>query len=122
MPWPVSQDYNEAIQGPALCFNDPELKQGEVITNAIGLPMPRSGNFADVYEMIGPGGKKWAVKCFTRQVPGLRERYAEISAYLQQGNLPFMVNFAFLEPGIRGRGHWFPVLKMDWGEGVTLNE
>ena len=27
MPWPLSQDYNEAIQSPALCFNDPELKQ-----------------------------------------------------------------------------------------------
>src|SRR5262249_4495075 len=85
-------------------------------------PMPRSGNFADVYEMIHPSGRKWAVKCFTRQVPGLRERYAAISAYLKQANLPFMVNFHYLDPGIKVQGQWYPVLKMDWIEGLTLNE
>src|SRR5437762_13202368 len=87
MAWPLPQDYNEAIQSPVSSFSDPELKQGEATTNAIGLPMPRSGNFADVYEFKCPGGKKWALKCFTREVPGLRERYAAISAYLKQANL-----------------------------------
>ena len=57
MPWPLPQDYNEAIQSPASCFSDAELKLGEATTNAIGLPMPRSGNFADVYEFTCPNGK-----------------------------------------------------------------
>jgi hypothetical protein len=122
MPWPLSQDYNEAIQSPASCFTDPELQQAEARCNAIGLPMPCSGNFADVYQMHGPNGKSWAVKCFTRQVPGLRERYAAISACLKQANLPFMVDFTYLDPGIQVRGQWYPVLKMDWVEGFTLNE
>lgn len=123
MAWPMSQDYNEAIQSPALCFNDPELQRGEATTNAIGLPMPRSGNFADVYEFNCPARqRKWAIKCFTREVPGLRERYAEISAYLKRVNLPFMVDFTYLDPGIKVRGQWFPVLKMQWVEGFTLNE
>lgn len=26
MAMPLSQDYNEAIQSPVSCFNDPELK------------------------------------------------------------------------------------------------
>ena len=84
--------------------------------------MPRSGNFADVYEMTHPNGKKWAVKCFTRQVAGLRERYAAISAYLKQADLPFMVDFSYLEQGIQVQGQWYPILKMDWVEGFTLNE
>src|SRR5438046_6121128 len=84
--------------------------------------MPRSGNFADVYECQCPGGKKWALKCFTREVPGLRERYAAISAYLQQVKLPFMVDFNYLDQGIKVRGQWYPVLKMHWVEGFTLNE
>lgn len=29
MPWPFSQDDNEAIQTPAIFFNDPEQRQGE---------------------------------------------------------------------------------------------
>ena len=31
MSWPMSQDYNEAIQNPAASFSDPELKQGEAV-------------------------------------------------------------------------------------------
>jgi WD40 repeat protein len=56
MPWPLSQDYNEAIQCPQLCFRDPELRQGEASCNAIGIPMPRSGNFADVQLTSGKQG------------------------------------------------------------------
>jgi hypothetical protein len=48
MPWPLSQDYNEAVQSPETSFADPELRHSEVATNAMGLPMPCSGNFADV--------------------------------------------------------------------------
>jgi hypothetical protein len=69
MPWPLSQDYNEAVQTPVQSFSDAELKQAEAKCNAIGIPMPRSGNFADVYELTGPGGKRWEVECFPRQVP-----------------------------------------------------
>src|SRR5436305_1416967 len=117
MSWPLSQDYNEAIQSPASSFNDPELKQGEATTNAIGLPMPRSGNFADVYEFNCPATKrKWAIKCFTREVAGLRERYSAISDYLKQVNLPFMVEFEYQVQGIKVRGDWFPILKMHWVE------
>ena len=121
MAWPLSQDYNEAVQSPASSFSDPELKTGEAVTNALGLPMPRSGNFADVYEFKCPQ-RKWAIKCFTREIPGLRERYKEISAYLKQTPLPFMVDFSYLEQGIRVRGQWYPILKMRWVEGFTLNE
>ena len=96
MPWPLSQDYNEAIQSPSSSFDDPELRAGQPVTSALGLPMPRSGNFADVYEFVGVSGAKWAIKCFTRAMPGLRERYTEISKYLIQAQLPFTVDFDFL--------------------------
>jgi N-acetylneuraminic acid mutarotase/serine/threonine protein kinase len=86
----------------------------------MGLPVPCSGNFADVYAVVTPQ-RKWAVKCFTREIPGLRERYIEISKYLAQNPLPFMVEFRFLDQGIRVRGQWYPVLKMHWVEGFTLN-
>jgi hypothetical protein len=120
MAWPLSQDYNEAIQNPSTCFTDAELRQGKAVCNALGLPQPCSGNFADVYA-VQAGSKKWAVKCFTRQIPGLQQRYAHISSYLRQVNLPFMVEFSFLEKGIQVRGTWYPVLKMQWVEGFALN-
>jgi hypothetical protein len=122
MGWPLSQDYNEAIQSPGLNFADPVLRRGEAFVNALGLPMPHSGNFADVYEVRCPDGTRWAVKCFTREVPGLHERYAEISTHLCRAKLPFTVDFTYLDQGIRVAGRWFPVLKMQWVEGLPLNQ
>lgn len=48
MPWPMSQDYNEAIQSPAANFQDPDLRSGDAVVNQLGIPMPYSGSFADV--------------------------------------------------------------------------
>jgi hypothetical protein len=58
MSWPLSQDYNEAIQDPQNSFSDAELRASEIVCNALGIPMPRSGNFADVYEVRGPSGAR----------------------------------------------------------------
>src|SRR5438270_14045547 len=103
MGWPLSQDYNEALQNPGASFQDPDLCAGEAGTNSLGLPQPRSGNFADVYEMRCPGGR-FAVKCFTRAIAGLQERYRAISAELARAKLPFTVDFTYLPQGIRVRG------------------
>jgi hypothetical protein len=121
MPWPLSQDYNEAIQSPAANFTDIDLRQGQPVTNALGIPMPRSGTFADVYQLRCPGGD-FAVKCFTREVPGLCDRYAAIGTHLRSAALPFTVEFHYLPQGIRVLGQWYPVVKMRWVEGLLLNQ
>jgi pimeloyl-ACP methyl ester carboxylesterase len=121
MTWPQATDYNAAVQCPALCFSDPDLRQGEVVGDVLGLPRPHAGNFADVYQVNTATGP-WAVKCFTRPVEGLHERYQAISEHLRTWTLPFMVDFVHLEEGIRIRGQWFPILKMRWIEGLRLNE
>ncbi len=121
MPWPLSQAYNEAIQNPATSFSDFDLREATARTNALGLPVPCSGNFADVYELRN-GNQAWAVKCFTRDIPGRRERYREISAHLRAEQLPIMVPFAYLDEGVRVAGQWYPVLKMEWVAGLTLNQ
>jgi serine/threonine protein kinase len=122
MAWPTSQDYNEAIQDPASCFSESDLWQGAVVVNALGLPQPCSGSFADVYAIqCRHTGRKWAVKCFTREVPGLRKRYRQISRHLRRARLKFTVDFRYREQGIRVHGQWYPILKMDWIEGFPLN-
>ena len=122
MSWPLSHEFNEAIQNPRLVFADPDLKAAEVVVGAQGLPLPRSGNFADVYQMRGADGREWAVKCFTRPVVGLADRYARISKALGTANFPFAIGFSFLAEGIRVGGVWRPVVKMEWVEGLLLNQ
>lgn len=122
MSWPLSQDFNEAVQNPATAFSDPDLKGGTIGTNAMGVPIPRSGNYADVYQLTSASGQKWAVKCFTRPTSaGLDSRYAAISEHLQNANLPFTVGFSFLPQGIRVRGQWYPIVKMQWVDGYPIN-
>jgi WD40 repeat protein len=123
MSLPNAAEYNDAIQNPRLCFCDPELQDGVPVTNSLGLPMPWSGNFADVYQVECVAARRvFAVKCFTREVSHLELRYSEISACLERMDLPFLVDFALLEKGILVQGAWWPVIKMRWIDGIALND
>jgi hypothetical protein len=120
MPWPTPQDYNEAIQNPALNLDDPELRAGTPELTPLGLPRPITGGFASVYRMHC-GRRDWAVRCFLREIPDQQRRYAAISRHLASVHLPYTVGFAFLPQGIRVRGQWHPILKMEWVQGEPLN-
>ena len=117
--WPTGQNYSIAVQAPAAAFGDPELKSGMIEPDMLGLPKPRSGNFAVVYKM-GCGSRSWALKCFTREVADQQSRYAAISAHLQSMAIPYTVGFEYLPQGIRVDGQWFPMLKMEWVAGDSL--
>ena len=122
MACPQSYEYNEAIQNLAVTAGDEELRRGEPALDALGVPSPCAGGFADVYKVHCPRtGNTWAVKCFTRDVRGRAERYRQIAEHLAKANLPFMVDFQYLEQGLRIRGQWQPVVKMRWVEGLALH-
>ncbi len=118
--WPDPLDYATAVQNPSLAFEDPDLANGDIWLDARGLPVVASGGFAVVFR-IQNDSRNWAVKCFTRRVTDQRERYAEISNFLRSVSLPFLVPFRYEERGVRVRGSWFPVVKMEWIEAPTLN-
>jgi hypothetical protein len=121
MPKPTPQEYQEAIQNPSLWLLDPELKRGVCETNSLGLPKPRSGNFAIVFK-LDCSGKKYAARFFLRDVPGIEDRYKKISDYLKKSNLPCFVDFQYLEEGIIVRGEKYSVLKMEWIDGVSIDK
>ncbi len=62
MSYPQITDYHEAIQHPAQAFIDPDLKQGAVAENNLGLPLVMSGGFALTYAVTTPH-RKCAVRC-----------------------------------------------------------
>jgi len=122
-PWPIPAQFNEAMQHLRTSMADVELQGGKAAVNKLGLPLLYSGNFADVYQVhCEQTGNTWAVKCFTKGATGLRERYSEISRHLGQAKLPFMVDFRYLDQGVRIEGAWYPIVKMRWIEGLRLNE
>ena len=113
-------DYQEAVQNPANCFSDAQLKAGTPALNALGLPSPVTGGFCSVYQ-VSSGKTRWAVRCFLHNIRDGRERYKEISKYLRGRKLKEMVGFEYVADGIRVRGDWHPVLKMEWVDGLQLN-
>lgn len=120
MRWPNPTDYQDAVQNPKTCFHDPELKAGRPALLPIGLPRVASGNFASVYE-IQTGTRRWAVRCFLRQAADQQRHYEQVSRHLQALWLPFLVGFEYQAQGIRLSGQTFPIVKMQWVNGVSLH-
>ena len=120
MAWPTPQDYNEAIQSPRLSFADAELKGGVVETTPLGLPKVITGGFASVYR-VKCKGRDFAVRCFLKEFADQQVRYEAIANHVALAELPYTVGFAFLSKGIRVKGQWYPILKMEWIQGELLN-
>jgi len=124
MKLPNLEQYLRALQQPLhQVFADPELSQGKVETNALGMPRARSGNFALVFKLHARG-KDFAVRCFTRVSKEIAQRYAAISEATRAANRslprPIFVSFDYQPSGMRVEGIDVPLLKMDWGNGQTL--
>jgi hypothetical protein len=122
MPWPQAHDFQDAVLNPESSFRDEDLRVCQVVKDTHGLPIPASGQFGIVYQMVRPDGRRWAIKCFTADIPGRNDRYKKISARLRNTDLPFMVGFDYLEQGVYIGGQWYPIQKMEWVEGLTLNK
>jgi hypothetical protein len=121
MAWPTLQEYNEAIQTPQNAFNDPELKTGTPEIDRLGLPRVRTGQFASVYRMKC-AHRDWAVRCFSQEVKDQQARYKAIDDYLSPLHIPHIVGFDYLDKGILVKGQWYPILRMEWVQGVLISE
>ncbi len=120
MPWPGITDFSAAVQHPPLCFRGARLAAGETLVNQRGMPLVFSGAFACVY-CVAVGGRKFAVRCFTREVRDQQRRYNQLSEYLISALPPSFVHFEYLERGICLGGDWYPIVQMEWVEGEPLS-
>ena len=120
-PWPTAQDYNESAQAPELCFEDPDLKHGTITLNALGMPRAASGAFACVYK-VSHNNSEWALRCFNEPVKDQFLRYEKTSSFVCADDLPYTVPCQFIQKGIKVGTSWYPVVKMQWVNGLPLNE
>lgn len=118
--WPNPNDFCEAIQNPKTSLSDPSLKGSQVQLNMLGYPRVASGMFASVFEMRD-GEKRWALRCFNHDPKEKADRYTLISKSILSDKLSYTVDFDYQKNGILVNSAWYPVLKMDWVEGETLD-
>ncbi|MEV5684807.1 hypothetical protein AB0L68_16695 [Streptomyces sp. NPDC052164] len=125
--FPSGAKYAEALQHTQLCFQHPELVGARPELTKLGLPRAISGAFASVFSLTSAvSGRRYAIKCFTRNVPDQERRYQAISARLARLNpgelsQPWNLGFEYLTDAISVGPHRYPVLKMEWAEAVTLS-
>jgi hypothetical protein len=119
--WPTPQEYNEAVQNLATSLTDPALQIGEPELSTLGLPKPVSGAFASVYR-INTSSDAFALRCFLTNRSEQRQRYRKISEHIEDLHQPHTVSFEYQEEGVRIHGCLFPILKMQWVDGLHLDD
>ena len=122
MNLPRGDEYNQSIQNPLSAFRDGELKLCKYEQTPLGLPKPYSGGFTTTYHLFNHPTKDFAVRCFTRQINELEKRYSAISNFLKANQASsYFVNAEFQQQGINVNGTFYPIIKMDWSQGLQLN-
>lgn len=120
--WASARAYAEAIQAPALCFRDRELRQTEAAFDRLGMPLVTSGQFAYVFKLKQPApAAPLAVRCFRADAADRELRYRHIAAYLARHSVPALGAFKYDAEGILVAGQTYPTLVMEWIEGHTLD-
>ncbi|MEU5427454.1 AarF/UbiB family protein [Streptomyces olivoreticuli] len=76
--------------------------------------------------MTSAAGRRFALKCFTREVGDQETRYREISKKLAKIDAaklsqPWKMGFDYLPDGILVGAERFPLLKMEWVDGISLS-
>ena len=120
MLFPNISDYKNAIVIPESFATLGNLRPENGLLGDIYFS---SGNFAVVFKMRDvQTGKLHAVKCFTREQERRTESLDNISRYLGTSRSPYIVPYTFLKDEIWVNDAEYPVLLMDWVDGVTLGE
>lgn len=124
MLYPTIQQYIDALRLAEENFD--QLTAFRLVANADGQPVMSSGNFAVVFKMQDTrDGSFHALKCFLKDQPGRAEAYRAIADELEQVVSPYLTRIQYLEGelfvGTSSGGAEYPVLVMDWVEGLTLD-
>jgi WD40 repeat protein len=118
--WPDLTEYHEALQHPQRSLADPELQKAQIDKDRFGMPKPATGGNAVVYKAT-EGQNVWAVRCFLRPISDHAERYAAISKHLGKNRSAHSTKFFYLADGLRIKGGAFPIVKMAWIQGPSLD-
>jgi hypothetical protein len=117
--FPSGATYVEALQNTGLCFRGTDLAGADVRVDALGRPRAISGNFASVFSLT-VDGVRYAIKCFTREAREQATRYRAVGEHLARLDDDWTVGFDYIGKGILVDGTWYPVLRMEWVEAVSL--
>ena len=123
MNYPSIGEYNQIIQkNGGNCFrtlngiNLIPSRTAPIIVYLFG-----SGAFAAVFKG-SINGNTFAIRCFLSAENETMERYKSICKYISQLNSSWKTECEFIDSEITVNGKAYPILKMEWINGVLINE
>lgn len=126
MNYPLITEYLQAIASSE--DNLDQLSHLRPVLDDHGEPYRSSGAFAVVFKMQDPAsGKCYALKCFTEEQSGRAEAYRLIAEELSAVDSPYITAVQyydkelFVDSSCADESE-FPVLLMDWVEGITMEQ
>ena len=126
MNYPLISEYKDAIKNAEDNFN--ELTNLRPVYDEAGEIVMSSGNFAVVFKMKDEcSGKLYAVKCFLKEQEGRNIAYQQITDELEYVSSNYLCSIKYFQKELFvdstvSSDTEFPVLLMDWVEGVTLDK
>ena len=123
--YPLLSEYIESIKTAEDNFE--QLSSLRPVLDDSGDPIMSSGGFAVVFKMRDEKTDHlYAVKCFLKEQEGRAEAYRMIAEELEYVNSTFLTPIKYLDKElfvdtVQSDETVFPVLLMDWVEGVTLD-
>ncbi|MEE9417745.1 MAG: hypothetical protein V3V01_20880 [Acidimicrobiales bacterium] len=120
--WPNAGAYATAARAPDEFFVDALFRSAELRKSPLGIPLPATGRNAVVFKATGADGNDLALRCFTNPPLEGRERYHRISSRLRALALPLFPGVNWNDEAVEVDGERWPMLDMDWVEGLTLDQ
>lgn len=124
MQYPQLSEYVKAIRDAS--DNLDKLSHLRPVMDNFGEPQRSSGAFAVVFKMQDEDTKRmYAVKCFIEEQIGREQSYEKISQTLRNSPSPYLMEVNYLDKElfvdtVISDETEYPVLKMDWIEGETM--
>jgi serine/threonine protein kinase len=132
--WPGKKSYVNAMYNSHQFIRDPKLRGAKVKRDRRERPIVYSGSFSSVFKVKTTSGRNVALRVFhpeaavaeRQSVTALAQRYGKIHAYLdglraKKRLPPEIVEFAFVERGIKIDGESLPIMKLPWVSGRNLD-
>jgi hypothetical protein len=121
--YPTIGEYNQLIQqkgGSAFrILNGINLIPSK--TSPIKIYLFGSGAFAAVFKG-SLDGRTYAIRCFLSAEDETKNRYKSICRYLENIHSSWKTECEFIENEISLGGNSYPILKMEWIDGILINQ
>ena len=121
MKFPSLTDYEKAVSKGGESFNTLDIKFQLFKEKPFKLYMYGCGQFAIVFKGEIKG-KNYAIRCFQQATKDSLNRYKALDSYLGKKKLDWLCKFEFIPDEISVNNKKYPVLLMDWVQGMNLQD